>query len=126
MKKDKNRLSKQDLARRISRRSLLNISESIRFIEILFDEMRLGLIKGKSINITNFGKFFLYKQKQRPVRNPKSKEDMILEPTNIVKFKPSVSIKTIIKDISLDNNLKEQSLLDNEDFFELDEEGSEE
>lgn len=89
--------NKKDLARKISEKTLLSIKESSQVIDVLFDVITEELSDGKEVSIVNFGKFTLYKQKPRPVRNPKTMQEMILQEFFSVKFKPSTYIKDKIK-----------------------------
>lgn len=93
----KNMINKKELARKVSQKTLLSIKESTQVVEELFEIMTEQLSSGEEISIVNFGKFVLYKQKPRPVRNPKTMEEMTLEEFTSVKFKPSTYIKDKIK-----------------------------
>lgn len=90
-------INKKELARKVSQKTLLSIKESSQVVEELFEIMTEQLSSGEEISIVNFGKFVLYKQKPRPVRNPKTMEEMTLEEFTSVKFKPSTYIKDKIK-----------------------------
>lgn len=91
-------VNKKDLARKICKKTLLSLKESVQVVDILFDSMIEELSNDKEISIVNFGKFFLYKQKPRPVRNPKTMQEMVLEEFKIVKFKSSANLKQRMKD----------------------------
>jgi nucleoid DNA-binding protein len=90
-------VNKKDLARKISEKTLLSLKESSQVIEILFESIAEELSNENEVSIVNFGKFTLYKQKPRPVRNPKTMQEMILEEFLSVKFKPSTYIKDKVK-----------------------------
>jgi nucleoid DNA-binding protein len=107
-------INKKDLARRLSRKTLLTIAESIDIIGYLFEEIMDQLIEGAEISIVNFGKFYIYKRKQRPVRNPRTMQEYTLDPVNTIKFKPSIYIKSIIKDTQDIEDFKEENTQDNE------------
>ena len=92
-----NMINKKELARKLSHKTLLSIKESSQIVEQLFELIADELSSGEEISIVNFGKFVLYKQKPRPVRNPKTMEEMTLEEFTSVKFKPSTYIKDKIK-----------------------------
>lgn len=92
-------LNKKALAKRISYKTLLTQKESIQVVDILFDLILEELKRDGEVSIVNFGKFYLYKQKPRPVRNPKTKEEMVLDEFKTLKFKPSIYIKNILKDM---------------------------
>ena len=90
-------INKKDLARKLSDKTLLSIKESSQIIEELFEIISDELSGGNEISVVNFGKFLLYKQKPRPVRNPKTMKEMVLEEFLSVKFKPSIYIKNKVK-----------------------------
>jgi hypothetical protein len=90
-------INKKDLAKKLSQKTLFSIKESSQIIEQLFEIITNELSNDNEIFIVNFGKFTLYKQKPRPVRNPKTMQEMILDEFYSIKFKPSVSIKNKIK-----------------------------
>jgi DNA-binding protein HU-beta len=90
-------INKKDLARKLSDKTLLSIKESSQIIEELFEIISDELSVGNEISVVNFGKFLLYKQKPRPVRNPKTMKEMVLEEFLSVKFKPSIYIKNKVK-----------------------------
>jgi nucleoid DNA-binding protein len=85
------------LARKLASKTLLSIKESSQIIDSLFESIAEELSEGNEISIVNFGKFTLYKQKPRPVRNPRTHEEMILDEFFSVKFKPSIYIKNKVK-----------------------------
>ena len=95
-------MNKKTLARKVASKTLLSLKESFQITEILFESIIEELSKGKEVSIVNFGKFTLYKQKPRPVRNPKTGEEMILEEFLSVKFKPSHYIKNKVKKENVD------------------------
>jgi DNA-binding protein HU-beta len=90
-------INKKDLARKLSEKTLLSIKESSQIIDELFESIAVELSEGNEVSIVNFGKFLLYKQKPRPVRNPKTMQEMMLDELMTVKFKPSIYIKNKVK-----------------------------
>lgn len=90
-------INKRDLAKKLSQKTLLSIKESSQIIEQLFETIAEELSGGEEVSIVNFGKFTLYKQKPRPVRNPKTMQEMVLDEFLSVKFKPSIYIKNKVK-----------------------------
>ncbi len=90
-------LNKTDLARKFAQRTLFTKRESEQIIEVLFDTMVEELLSGNEINIVNFGKFVLYKQRPRPVRNPKTLEEMTLKEFLSIKFRTSTTLKYKVK-----------------------------
>lgn len=90
-------VNKKELARKLSEKTLFSIKESSQMIDVLFDCIAEELSSGNEVSIVNFGKFTLYKQKPRPVRNPKTMQEMVLDDFLSVKFKASTYIKDKVK-----------------------------
>lgn len=90
-------INKTYLAKKLSKRTLFTIRESIQIIETLFDVISEELSEGNEVTVVGFGKFSLYQHKPRPVRNPKTMEEMILKEFESVKFKPSAILKSKVK-----------------------------
>ncbi len=70
------------------------LSESI--LEDILDLIVLNLHKTKKVKITNFGTFFVRYKKSRIGRNPKTKEDKVINERNVVLFKPSKEFRDFI------------------------------
>ena len=76
----------------LSLKNIQKISDDI--IQILKDI----LVEQKRINIKNFGSFKIDHKKQRLGRNPKTKEDFIINKRNVIKFKLSNHLKQRINE----------------------------
>jgi DNA-binding protein HU-beta len=96
-------LNRVGLARRLARRAAFTVRESdivlSELVQIIVEELE----KGNDVNLVGLGRFFLYQHNPRPVRNPKTNEELILEPYKSLKFKPSVGLKAKLKEISSNN-----------------------
>tara|TARA_Y100001958_G_C21065406_1_gene426824 strand:- start:377 stop:679 length:303 start_codon:yes stop_codon:yes gene_type:complete len=77
----------------LSSNNIKKISDEI--IQIVTDI----LINQKKINIKNFGSFKIDHKKERLGRNPKTKEEFIINERNVIKFKLSNYLKQKINDI---------------------------
>lgn len=93
-------VNKRELAKLISKKSLLSQKESLQVVEALFESILEGLEESGEVSIVGFGKFYLYEHAPRPVRNPKTQEEMLLKPYKSVKFKVSDKVKKHFKDIT--------------------------
>tara|TARA_Y100000034_G_C6673307_1_gene295719 strand:- start:58 stop:351 length:294 start_codon:yes stop_codon:yes gene_type:complete len=96
-------ISKKDIVRKISKRTLLTQKESEQVLSELVSIIEEELIGGNDVSIVGFGKFFLYQHSSRPVRNPKTNEQMMLSPFKSIKFKVSQKLKQRIKDSTRGN-----------------------
>ena len=70
------------------------ISETL--LEDTFDLILENLIKSKKVKIAKFGTFILRKKGSRVGRNPKTKEEKIINERNVILFKPSKELKKFI------------------------------
>ena len=84
--------SKNDIAKNISKKSLVSAGES----KIILESF-LSLIKSSSklriIKLSSFGTFSFKKTPKRIGRNPKTKDSYIIPMLNKLNFKPSNKIK---------------------------------
>tara|TARA_B100001027_G_scaffold191815_1_gene146329 strand:- start:98 stop:382 length:285 start_codon:yes stop_codon:yes gene_type:complete len=90
-------INKRELAKSISEKTLLSQKEALQAIDELIESIISGLEEDGEVSIVGFGKFFLYEHAARPVRNPKTQEEMTLKPYKSVKFKVSDKIKKHFK-----------------------------
>lgn len=93
-------VNKKTLSRKLAKRTLLTQKESGQVIDTLLDIMLEELRDGEEVSLVGFGKFYLYEHAARPVRNPKTQEEMILKPYRSLRFKQSNVIKKLLKDLS--------------------------
>ena len=70
----------------------------------IIEKIIQGLIDSDFVKIHNFGTFKLKRKKSRIGRNPKTREDVMIDERNIISFKPS---KKFINSLNLDLNLNE-------------------
>lgn len=93
-------INKKALAKELARKTLLTQKESVQVIEELFDLIIEKLCDDEEVSIVGFGKFYLYKHKPRPVRNPKTQEEMTLKSYKSMRFKASNVLKKLLKEKS--------------------------
>lgn len=92
--------NKKELARKLSKRTVLNQKEASLVIEELFQIILEEVKNEEEVSITGFGKFYFYEHQPRPVRNPKTQEEMVLQKYKSLRFKSSEIIKKILKNKS--------------------------
>lgn len=100
-------LNKKGLAKKLAKRTFLNQKEADMIVEELFEVILEELKAGEEISIVGFGKFFLYEHAPRPVRNPKTQEEMVLQSYKSLKFKSSNVIKKLFKELSTESEDEE-------------------
>jgi len=78
----------------------MQIGFSKKIIEEILNDIIILIIENikekKKLKITNFGTFILKEKKQRIGRNPKTKEEKIINERNVVIFKPSKDFKKFV------------------------------
>jgi nucleoid DNA-binding protein len=93
-------INKKELIKKVAKSTLLSQKEAAQVVEVLFDSIVESLESEGEVSIVGFGRFYLYEHAPRPVRNPKTQEEMILDPYKSVKFKVSNKLKKHFKDIT--------------------------
>lgn len=93
-------MNKKELAKKLSKETLLTQKEAVQVVEKVFDTILDTLLSEEDVSIVGFGKFYLYEHAPRPVRNPKTQEEMILKPYKSMKFKSSNVVKKLLKNKS--------------------------
>lgn len=71
----------------LSRQNAINVMESI------FDSFIKGLERDKKVKISSFGSFTVRKKRQRIGRNPRTGDEVVILPRNVVLFRPSSNLK---------------------------------
>lgn len=81
-------MNKAELARQISRRMAVPRGEAMRYIDTLKEVFAETFQRDESIIIQNFGSFSLWEQTERPGRNPRTGEPVLITARKSIKFKP--------------------------------------
>ena len=83
-----NALSKADIVKTLCDKYRLLKPDAQDFVELFFEEIRLILESGHNLKISGFGNFILRDKSTRPGRNPKTKEEVLIEARRVVVFRP--------------------------------------
>ena len=94
-------VTRDEIAEFINQEFGLSKKDCSDFVNTIIEEIIEGLIKYQIVKIHNFGTFKLKRKKPRIGRNPKTKEDVLIEERNIIKFTPS---KKILKYLNSNTN----------------------
>jgi nucleoid DNA-binding protein len=92
-------VNKKDLAKKVAAKTLLSQKEALQVMDELINAIIESLEEDGEVSIVGFGKYYLYTHAPRPVRNPKTQEEMVLKPYKSVKFKVSDKIKKHFKNL---------------------------
>ncbi len=96
----KKNITRDDIAEAINIDFGLSKKDCLDIVSDIIDSIIYGLEKHKKFKIHNFGTFKLRRKKSRVGRNPKTKEEVMINERNVITFKPSKSVL-----VYLNNNL---------------------
>lgn len=82
-------LTRADLCEAVHREIGLSRSESSALVEGVLDHICDTLVGGDNVKISSFGSFVLRDKGQRIGRNPKTGQEVPIEPRRVLTFRPS-------------------------------------
>lgn len=86
-------LTRADLTEAVYNSVGLSRNESSALVESVLDEMSSSLVSGDNVKISSFGSFLLREKTGRIGRNPKTGEEVPIEPRRVLVFRPSQVLK---------------------------------
>lgn len=86
-------LTRADLADSVHRNVGLSRQESAALVESVLDMISDTLVAGQTVKLSSFGSFQLREKNGRVGRNPKTGEEVPIEPRRVLVFKPSQVLK---------------------------------
>ena len=95
----KKNFTKKDLANKIHKNLGFSKNYSLELVEDFFKSMTNELIKSNIIKIASFGTFKVFYKNKRVGRNPKTKKEYQISARKVVRFKPSVLIKSKLNNL---------------------------
>ena len=87
-----NNITRDEVAEYIHLQFGLTKKDCSDVVNDIIEEIICGLKKDKIVKIHNFGTFKLRKKNARIGRNPKTKEEIMIQPRHVISFIPSKSI----------------------------------
>ena len=90
-------LTKAELADLLFEKVGLNKREAKDMVEAFFEEIRGALERGESVKLSGFGNFQLRDKPQRPGRNPKTGEEILISARRVVTFHASQKLKAMVE-----------------------------
>ena len=94
-------ITRDDIADYINQQFGLTKKDCGDLVNDILDEIIIGLNKNQIVKIHNFGTFKMKRKNARIGRNPKTKEDVMISPRNVISFVPS---KHILKKLNENQN----------------------
>ena len=74
----------------------LSRNESAQLVETVLNEIGERLIAGETVKISSFGSFSVRQKGGRVGRNPKTGQEVPIEPRRVLVFRPSHVLKEVI------------------------------
>lgn len=86
-------LTRSDLSEAVYREIGLSRNESSELVETILERIAKALVDGESVKISSFGTFAVREKGARMGRNPKTGEEVPIEPRRVLVFRPSHILK---------------------------------
>jgi len=93
-----NTLTRMDLSEAVFREVGLSRNESAQLVETVLEEMSDALVRGEQVKISSFGTFSIRDKSARVGRNPKTGEEVPINPRRVLTFRPSHLMKDRVAD----------------------------
>ncbi|MCF6214796.1 MAG: integration host factor subunit alpha [Emcibacter sp.] len=87
-------VTRADLSEAVYQEVGLSRNESAELVESVLDEISQNLVNGENVKISSFGSFIVRSKDGRIGRNPKTGEEVPIEPRRVLVFRPSQVLKT--------------------------------
>ncbi len=86
-------LTRAQLAEAVYEAVGLSRNESSQLVEAVLDEVANAVVRGESVKLSSFGTFAVRDKNGRVGRNPKTGEEVPIEPRRVMTFRPSHVLK---------------------------------
>ena len=86
-------LTKKEIIEAVAKENGFSKNQSVELVETLIEIIKKTLVSGDYVLVSGFGTFRVIAKKERRGRNPKTGEDLILEPRRVVRFKESDNLR---------------------------------
>ncbi len=86
-------VTRADLSEAVYQEVGLSRNESAELVEAVLDEVSKNLVEGDNVKISSFGSFIVRSKDGRIGRNPKTGEEVPIEPRRVLVFRPSQVLK---------------------------------
>ncbi|MFO1236458.1 MAG: integration host factor subunit alpha [Alphaproteobacteria bacterium] len=86
-------LTRSDLSEAVYQEVGLSRNESAALVERVLDEVVEALLRGEQVKLSSFGTFLVRAKGGRVGRNPKTGQEVPIEPRKVLLFRPSHVLK---------------------------------
>lgn len=91
-------LTRMDLSEAIFREVGLSRNDAAQLVESVLGHMSDALVRGEQVKISSFGTFSVRDKTARVGRNPKTGEEIPINPRRVLTFRPSHLMKDRVAD----------------------------
>lgn len=91
-------LTRMDLSEAVFREVGLSRNESAQLVRSVIEHMSDALVAGEQVKISSFGTFSVRDKTARVGRNPKTGEEVPINPRRVLTFRPSHLMKDRVAD----------------------------
>ncbi len=89
----KSTLTRAQLSEAVYQEVGLSRTESAQLVELVLGEIAESLMRGESVKLSSFGSFAVRQKGGRVGRNPKTGQEVPIEPRRVLVFRPSHVLK---------------------------------
>lgn len=82
-------ITRADLSEAVYQEVGLSRNESAQLVEVILEEVAGALVGGQNVKLSSFGSFLLRDKNGRVGRNPKTGEEVPIDPRRVLVFRPS-------------------------------------
>ncbi len=93
-------ITRADLSEAVYQEVGLSRNESAELVESVLNEISKNLVEGDNVKISSFGSFIVRSKDGRIGRNPKTGEEVPIEPRRVLVFRPSQVLKNRVSERS--------------------------
>ena len=86
-------LTKQDIVNALVKKTELTHTQALVLTNQFFDQIIETLKNGEEVKLSSFGNFVVREKTQRPGRNPKTGEEVMISARKVVTFKAGPKLK---------------------------------
>ena len=91
-------VTRMDLSEAVFREVGLSRNESAELVESVLEHMSDSLVAGEQVKISSFGTFSVREKAARVGRNPKTGQEVPIQPRRVLTFRPSHLMKERVAD----------------------------
>ncbi len=93
-------ITRADLSEIVYNTVGLSRSESAQIVETVLEEVSEALVRGEDVKLSSFGSFLVRNKNGRMGRNPKTGEEVPIEPRRVLSFRASHVLKDKINKLA--------------------------